>query len=192
MTAPHKYNPTAFDNVWRHAKPFGQVTLGSLFHLAKQNSANNTSVPPSGVLSTVTPSSIVSHSVINLASGRMSLRSTPPPKRNYVFANVVVPASVAVMAGVGGTAKTTLAIQVSIHGALGLKLGTIQVGKFSSLMFLGEETADERDRRFGALSVGLNAFDRALIEKNVYCHGAAGDDLRLTFMMDGNVITDCP
>jgi hypothetical protein len=187
MTALHRYNATVFDNVWQHAKPFGQVTLGTLFHLAKQNSANNTSVPSSGVLSPVTPSSIVSHSVISLASGRMTLRSTTPPPRNYVLGNVVVPASVAVMAGVGGTAKTTLAIQASIHGALGQKLGTIQVGKFSSLLFLGEETTDERDRRFGALSVGLNPFDRALIEKNVYCHGAAGDDLRLTYMMDGNV-----
>ena len=187
MTAPHRYNATAFDNVWRHAKPFGQVTLGTLFHLAKQNSSTNTSSPPLGVLSQVTRSSIVPHSIMSLASGRMTLRSTPPPPRNYVFGNVVVPASVAVMAGVGGTAKTTLAIQVAIHGALGQKLGTIQVGKFFSLLFLGEETADERDRRFGALSVGLNATERALIEKNVYCHGAAGDDLRLTFMMDGNV-----
>lgn len=187
MTAPHRYNATAFDNVWNHAKPFGQVTLGTLFHLAKQNSSTNAGSAPLGVLKPITPSSVAPHSIISLASGRMTLRSTPPPPRNYVFGNVVVPASVAVMAGVGGTAKTTLAIQVSIHGALGLKLGTIQVGKFSSLMFLGEETADERDRRFGALSVGLNTFERALIEKNVYCHGAAGDDLRLTFMMDGNV-----
>ena len=187
MTAPHRYNSTAFDNVWQHAKPFGQVTLGTLFHLAKQNSSTKTSSPPLGVLSQVTSSAIVSHAIISLASGRMTLRSTPPPPRNYVFGNVVTPASVAVMAGVGGTAKTTLAIQASIHGTLGLKLGTIQVGKFSSLMFLGEETADERDRRFGALSVGLSAADRAAIEKNVYCHGAAGDDLRLTFMCDGNV-----
>lgn len=187
MTAPHRYDATAFDNVWQHAKPFGQVTLGTLFHLAKLRSANNTSSPPSGVFNQANPSAIVAHSIISLASGRMTLRLNPPPPRNYILGNVVVPASVAVMAGVGGTAKTTLAIQVSIHGALGLKLGTIQVGKFSSLLFLGEETADERDRRFGALSVGLNVFDRALIEKNVYCHGAAGDDLRLTFMMDGNV-----
>lgn len=187
MTAPHRYDATAFDNVWQHAKPFGQVTLGTLFHLAKLRSANNTSSPPSGVFTKANLSAIVPHSIISLASGRMTLRSTPPPPRNYILGNVVVPASVAVMAGVGGTAKTTLAIQVSIHGALGQKLGTVQVGKFSSLLFLGEETADERDRRFGALSVGLNAFDRALIEKNIYCHGAAGDDLRLTFMMDGNV-----
>lgn len=187
MTAPHKYNATAFDNVWKHAKPFGQVTLGTLFHLAKQNSQINTSSIPQGVISPFTPSLVVPHSIINLASGRMTLRSTPPPSRNYVLANVVVPASVAVMAGVGGTAKTTLAIQFAIHGALGQKLGAIQVGKFSSLLFLGEETADERDRRFGALSVGLTPNDRGTIEKNVYCHGAAGDDLRLTFMADGNV-----
>jgi len=188
MTAPHRYNSIAFDNVWQHAKPFGQVTLGTLFHLAKLNSANHTtSSPPPGVLSQANPSAIFSHSVISLASGLITLQSAPPPPRNYIFGNVVIPASVAVMAGVGGTAKTTLAIQVSIHGALGLKLGTIQVGKFSSLLFLGEETADERDRRFGALSVGLSAAERATIEKNVYCHGAAGDDLRLTFMCDGNV-----
>jgi hypothetical protein len=126
-------------------------------------------------------------SIINLASGRMTLKSTPPPPRNYVLGNVVIPKSVAVMAGVGGTAKTTLAIQLSIHGALGQKLGAIQVSKFSSMLFLGEETADERDRRFGALSLGLPVNDRLTIEKNVYCHGAAGDDLRLTFMHDGNV-----
>jgi hypothetical protein len=35
MTAPHRYDATAFDNVWKHAKPFGQVTLGTLFHSAK-------------------------------------------------------------------------------------------------------------------------------------------------------------
>ncbi len=173
--------------MWKHAKPFGQVTLGTLFHLAKQNSSTNTSAPPLGVLSQVTSSAIVPQTIISLASGRMTLPSTPPPPRNYVFGNVVVPASVSVLAGVGGTAKTTFAIQVSMHGALGLKIGTIQTGKFSSLMFLGEETADERDRRFGALSVGLSAVDRASIEKNVYCLGAAGVDLRLTFMIDGNV-----
>lgn len=187
MTAPHRYNATTFDNVWQHAKPFGQVTLGTLFHLAKKNSSSNTSAPPLGVLSKVTPNAIVSQAVISLASGRMTLRSTPPPPRNYVFGNVVVPASVSVLAGVGGTAKTSLAIQLSIHGALGLKLGTIQIGKFSSMMFLGEETADERDRRFGALSVGLSTADRTSIEKNVCCQGAAGVDLRLTFMIDGNV-----
>ncbi len=187
MTAPNRYDANAFDNVWQHAKPFGQVTLGSLFHLAKQNVVPNTIPQQTGSLSQATTSLIGSHSIISLASGQMTLRSTPPPPRNYVLGNVVIPKSVAVMAGVGGTAKTTLAIQLSIHGALGQKLGTIQVSKFASLLFLGEETADERDRRFGALSAGLSAFDRAAIEKNVYCHGAAGDDLRLTFMMDGNV-----
>jgi hypothetical protein len=187
MTAPHRYDPTAFDNVWQHAKPLGQVTLGTLFHLAKLNGAANIASPHSAIQGHVTKSAIASHSIVGLASGRMTLRSTPPPPRNYVLGNVVVPASVAVMAGVGGTAKTTLAIQFSIHGALGKKLGTIQVGKFSSMLFLGEETDDERDRRFGALSVGLSVVDRTTIEKNVYCHGAAGDDLRLTFMMDGNV-----
>jgi hypothetical protein len=75
MTAPHRYKPTAFDNVWRHAKPFGQVTLGSLFHLAKQNSSTNVGSPPSGVFSPVTPSAIGSQAIISLASGRMTLRS---------------------------------------------------------------------------------------------------------------------
>jgi hypothetical protein len=187
MTVPHRYNATAFDNVWKHAKPFGQVTLGTLFHMAKVNSPVNASSTQTTIQSPLIASTIASHSIINLSSGRMSLKSTPPPPRNYVLGNVVIPKSVAVMAGVGGTAKTTLAIQLSIHGALGQKLGAIQVGNFSSMLFLGEETADERDRRFGALSVGLPVNDRSTIEKNVYCHGAAGDDLRLTFMSDGNV-----
>lgn len=187
MTAPHRYNASAFNNVWNHAKPFGQVTLGTLFHAAKLSSNTNTNTTIGTVQPAATAKAITSNSINSLASGRMTLRSTPPPPRNYVLGNVVVPASVAVMAGVGGTAKTTLAIQLSMHGALGQKLGAVQVGKFSSMLFLGEETGDERDRRFGALSVGLSAVDRSTIEKNVYCHGAAGEDLRLTFMHDGNV-----
>ena len=111
MSAPHRYDAASFDNVWQHAKPFGQVTLGTLFHSAKLNGAPNTSIPSTSVFGQVSPRAIASQSVISLASGRMTLQSTPPPPRNYVLANVVVPSSVAVMAGVGGTAKTTLAMK---------------------------------------------------------------------------------
>ncbi len=187
MTAPFSYDPVAFDNVWKHANPLGQVTLGTLFHKAKSNGLANTSSPASVMQGSENTGTLTSSSNINMASGRLNISTSPPPARIYVLGNVVVPGSVAVMAGVGGTAKTTLAIQCAVHGVLAQKLGTIQVGKFASMLFLGEETKDERDRRFGAVCASLSSSDRTVVKKNVYCHAAAGDDLRLTFMADGNV-----
>jgi RecA-family ATPase len=105
-----------------------------------------------------------------------------------VFAEVIVPGTVAFMAGVGGTAKTGLAIQMCIQGALGQNLGPIQVGSFASMMFLAEETTAERDRRIGALCSRLSTQDRGRVEQMVQCYAEAGNDLRLTALADGNVI----
>jgi hypothetical protein len=71
---------------------------------------------------------------------------------------------------------------------LGRDLGPIQTGSFASLMFLAEETAAERDRRFGALCSSLSSQDRGRVEQMVQCYAEAGNDLRLTALADGNVI----
>ena len=184
MSAPHRYDAVVFDSVWQNAKPIGGITVATLYFRAKKTSAIGTA----GVTGTNSPTGVSGPLVPTLSQGVMNIPTAPPPPRTYVFGDVVVPGTVAVMAGVGGTAKTGLAIQVCIHGALGSNLGPIQVGAFASMMFLAEETGAERDRRFGALCSGLTSQERGQVERLVRCYAEAGNDLRLTALADGNVI----
>jgi RecA-family ATPase len=184
MSAPHRYDAAVFDSVWQHAKPLGGISIATLYHRAKQEhltvaqASSISSVQQNGGLA-IQP---------NLAAGWLNIPTAPPPPRVYLFGNVVVPGTVAVLAGAGGTAKTGLAMQICIHGALGRNLGPIQAGSFASLMILAEETPGERDRRFGALCSRMSAQDRTRVEQMIHCRAEAGNDLRLTALADGNVI----
>jgi hypothetical protein len=179
MSALHRYNQAAFDKVWQRAKPTGGISIGTLYYHAKQQSAN-----PAGptVCSTQPPAPAV-----NTSLGKMCIPTVPPPPRDYVIGKVLVAGTVGVMAGVGASAKTTAAIQFSINGALHKNLGTCEMGHFASALFLAEESPAERDRRFGALCAQLSVNERATVERLVYCEAAAGQDLRLTMLNDGNV-----
>lgn len=184
MSAPHRYSATAFDSVWQNANPQGGITVATLYHRAKQVSLAGSNATAGPTLPSVTTAMIVP----TVSQGQMNIPTVPPPPRTYVFGDVLVPGTVAVMAGVGGTAKTGLAIQMCIQGALARNFGPIQVGSFASMMFLAEETTAERDRRFGALCSRLTAQERAIVEQMVHCYAEAGNDMRLTALADGNVI----
>lgn len=186
MTAPRRYDAAVFDSVWQHAKPFGGISIGTLYHRARQAGAGST-VLSAGLSSNQPSVAPAARGANDYALGSLSIPTQPPPNRTYLFADVVVPGTVAVLAGAGGTAKTGLAIQLCIQGALGQRLGPIQVGSFASLMILAEETTAERDRRFGALCTGLGDADRAKVERLVHCRAEAGNDVRLTALLDGNV-----
>jgi len=179
MTAHLRYDPAAFDKVWQRAKPIGGISIGTLYYYAKQQGVNQT-------LPTLPTTSLSVPAVLSSA-GKMSIPTLPPPPRNYILGNVLVAGTVGVMAGVGASAKTTAAIQFSIHGALHKNLGTCKIEHFASALFLAEESGDERDRRFGALCSRLTTGERATVEQLVYCEAAAGQDLRLTMLQDGNV-----
>jgi len=111
----------------------------------------------------------------------------PPPPRSYIFADTVVPGTLCVLAGLGGTAKTTLIMQIAIHGAIGSSIADLQVASFASILFLGEETTEERDRRLGGLSSKLTDAQRADVEKHILCYPAAGKDIRLTQIVQNNL-----
>lgn len=177
MTAPHRYSQTAFDKVWQHAKPFGGISIGTLYHYAKQATRAGTHA--------VSTSSTASAIAIT-SSGKLCLPTVPPPPRDYILGKVLVAGTVGVMASVGGGAKTTAVIQFAINGGLGKNLGSLEIGHFATALFLAEESIDERDRRFGALCSQLSAGERAEVEKLVYCEAAAGQDLRLTVLDNGN------
>ncbi len=181
QSAPDRYDPVTFDKVWSRAKIYGGIGLGTLFFKAKSVQAN--AAPHKPLSPTANPMSVG----FDLSLGKMFIPTAPPPPRDYLFAEVVVPGTVNVMAGAGGSAKTTEAIQLAIHGALGHNQGGVQIGHFASVLFLSEETIEERDRRFGALCSKLTDPERIMAEQLIYCEAAAGRDLRLTFLHDGNV-----
>lgn len=179
MTAPHRYDHATFAKVWQRAQPAGGISIGTLYYHAKQQNANP--VGPT-VLTTQLPVPAVNDSL-----GKMCIPTVPPPPRDYVLGKVLVAGTVGVMAGVGASAKTTAAIQFSINGALHKNLGACEIGHFASALFLAEESPAERDRRFGALCAQLSDSERSTVERLVYCEAAAGQDLRLTMLNDGNV-----
>jgi AAA domain/Primase C terminal 2 (PriCT-2) len=178
MTAPHRYNQSVFDKVWKHAKPIGGISIGTLYHHANQSSASS--------LSAGSRSALTASPATTAFSGKLCIPSVPPPPRDYVLGKVLVAGTVGVMAGVGAAAKTTAAIQFAINGALGKDLGPFAIGDFASALFLAEESTAERDRRFGALCSKLTSNERTQVEKLVYCEAAAGHDLRLTMLDNGN------
>jgi len=75
---------------------------------------------------------------------------------------------------------------MAIHSALGKDWGSLQIREGSSLLFLGEESADEKARRFGGLCVGLNQVDREKVMQRVRALSAIGKDLRVTQTLAGD------
>lgn len=124
--------------------------------------------------------------VFALEDGEILLASKPPPPRDYVFASTVIKGSAIMLGGLGGTAKTMLAMQICVAAALGQQLGALQVREGCSVLFLGEESADERNRRFGGLSADLRQDDRDTIAQRIRAFPAIGKDLRLTLECQGN------
>ena len=126
-----------------------------------------------------------SNDYFDVQKGELTIPTTLPPKRTYVFSNQVTPGTMCVLGGSGGASKTMLTMQMAIASACGKDLGHIQVDEGSSLLFLGEEDEAERDRRIGAICTHMAA-NHQLVEKRVKCFGAAGIDIRLTKKIDAN------
>ncbi len=118
-------------------------------------------------------------------SGSFEVPTTPPPKRDYVFAGQITAGTLAVIGGQGGVSKTMLLMQACVAAAVGSSLGNLNISPGASLLFLGEEDEAERDRRMGAICQYFNA-DRKLVQQRVKCFGAAGIDIRLTQKINSN------
>lgn len=118
--------------------------------------------------------------VFTLDDGDLLLPAKAPPPRDYVFANSVTRGTTIMVGGLGGTSKTTLVMLMSIHSALGKNWGSLQIREGSSLLFLGEESADEKARRFGGLCTDLTPAERLKVTQRVRAFPAIGKDLRVT------------
>jgi|GEM_PF-1770296 len=121
----------------------------------------------------------------NSQDGVILVPTVPPPKREYTMSDQVTAGTLFTLGGSGGTSKTMLMLQVVVAAAAGMKLGSMQVAEGSSMLFLGEEDQAERDRRIGAICDHMKV-DRKQVAKRVKCFPAAGKDIRLTLISNGN------
>ncbi|WP_396189461.1 AAA family ATPase [Flavobacterium sp.] len=186
MTAPHRWNEGYFNSLWSHAKAIGGIGVGTLFHKAMVfNASASLSLNHQPVHQFDDGNTASSH--FELGDGRMCIPTLPPSPRDYAYGDTVPFGTTAILAGVGGTAKTTFVMQLAAQGALGKPIGNFPVNSFASMLFLGEENQEERDRRFGAVCVGMPAADLALVQQRVMCFPAAGKDIRLNFLVDNNL-----
>ena len=171
-----RFNPDEFDSDWKSYNPAKSKTIGigSLFRLAKtfeikswgplvfeadriaaaQQSANDDEVSEGQFDEASTKG------VFTLEDGDLLLPAKAPPPRDYVFAKSVTRGTAIMVGGLGGTSKTTLVMLMAINSALGKDWGSLQIREGSSLLFLGEESADEKARRFGGLCADLTPADR--------------------------------
>ncbi|MDA9185613.1 helicase RepA family protein, partial [Gammaproteobacteria bacterium] len=63
---------------------------------------------------------------------------------------------------------------------------SLQIREGSSLLFLGEESADEKARRFGGLCADLKPAERLKVTQRVRAFPAIGKDLRVTQTLAGD------
>lgn len=127
----------------------------------------------------------------NLRDGDVTVPEQPPPPRDYVLGKQVTSGTVCTLGGTGGVSKTMLLMQVAVAAATGRPvLGDLRVAEGASLLFLGEEDAAERDRRFGAICAHFQA-DLTLVAHRVKCFPAAGMDIRLTHLVENNPEETC-
>ena len=191
-----RYNPDEFESDWNSYNPAkeNRIGIGSLFRLAKtfevkswgplvfevdrvaseKKSANDHGVTGDQF------GDAPFRDVFTLADGDLLLPAKAPPPRDYIFANSVTRGTAIMIGGLGGTSKTTLVMLMAIHSALGKDWGSLQIREGSSLLFLGEESADEKARRFGGLCADLKPAERQRVTERVRAFPAIGEDLRVT------------
>lgn len=181
MTARERWDEDEFERLWTSAKPFGGITIRTLLAKARQVASHPSTVSP------ILPSG-VDTTMFTMEDGQLCIPTKSPGPREYLFGSAVIRGTLTVVAGLGGTAKTIFALELATRAALGRELGEFQIAEFSSMIFLGEETRTERDRRIGAICAHLSETERLQVERRVAVFPAAGIDLRLTWLYDGNPV----
>lgn len=104
-----------------------------------------------------------------------------PPARDWVIDKVLLAGKTALLAGFGGVAKTALSIRWGVHVALGREFDGHKVPEGIAILVLGEEDADERNRRVGAVisDMGLSPEDVRKVRDRLLIYPAQGMDVRL-------------
>lgn len=125
--------------------------------------------------------------ILSLEQGRISIPTTPPPPRNYVWQGRMVAGHAYALGGFGGVSKSQAALQFAASIALGEKFSDIITKKGSALLIFGEDDVGEITRRIGAYAAHekLSSIQRCELEKNIRTFGLVGEDTRLTATRSG-------
>ncbi len=127
------------------------------------------------------------HPILFLDLGRISIPTTPPPPRDYVWQGRMVAGHAYALGGFGGVSKSQAALQLAASIAMGGKFGNTTTKKGSALLIFGEDDHNEITRRLGAYAAHekLTSGQRNEIEKNIRALGLVGEETRLTAFING-------
>ncbi len=127
--------------------------------------------------------------VLSLDRGRVSIPTTPPPSRDYVWQGRMVAGHAYALGGFGGVSKSQAALQLAASIGMGTPFGNAATKKGSALLIFGEDDLGEISRRLGAYAAHekLSATQRNELEKNIRTFGLVGEDTRLTAARHGGL-----
>jgi hypothetical protein len=126
-------------------------------------------------------------SLLALDRGRITIPTTPPPPRDYVWHGRIVAGHAYVLGGFGGVSKSQAALQLAASVGIGLPFAKIALKRGCALLVFGEDGLPEINRRIGAYASReqLSPIQRGELEKNLRTFGLVGEDTRLTAAVSG-------
>ena len=124
--------------------------------------------------------------ILSLEQGRISIPTTPPAPRDYVWEKRMVAGHAYALGGFGGVSKSQAALQFAASIAMGIPFGNISTKKGSALLIFGEDDLSEINRRIGAYAAlgVISPTKRRELEKNIRTFGLVGVDARLTVTIE--------
>lgn len=134
--------------------------------------------------------SMVAASVKNfsLNDGLIQIANSPKTPRPTLWGDMLFPGKYSVLAGPGGTSKTMLAIGLGVHVCLGQPWAELSTTRGSTLLFLGEEDADEVHRRVNAVLAPFSTNEQIQVQRLMRIIPAAGYDIRLVRLEQNNPV----
>jgi RecA-family ATPase len=127
-------------------------------------------------------------STISLDDGLIQLSSAPKSSRATLWGDMVFPGKYSILAGPGGTSKTMLAIGLGVQVCLGQPWCDEPVTRGAALLVLGEEDADEVNRRVNAVLAPFHANEQNEVRRLIRVLPAAGKDIRLVHLVQNNPV----
>lgn len=198
-----KYDEDDADITWDSFTPRteGGVTLGTIFHLAKQAGyANQLTLPSPSSPSTpaATPSSAVLVPLFDLQDAKVDrFVRNPAPKRRWLLHNTLPLGKVGMLVAPGGTGKSFLMIQLAVAVATHTLLADHwQVDSpGASLILCAEEDDEDLHHRLQdvlASTIAHTPASQQLIEQRVFIKSMLTEDNLMTHANDHGemVLTD--
>lgn len=195
-----KYDDDDADITWDSFTPRteGGVTLGTIFHLAKQGGyANQLTLPsPSSTAPGTSPTALLPLFNIQDAKVDRFVRS-PAPKRRWLLHNTLPLGKVGMLVAPGGTGKSFLMIQLAVAVATHTRLADHwQVDSpGASLILCAEEDDEDLHHRLQdvlASTIAHTPASQQLIEQRVFIKSMLTEDNLMTHANDHGemVLTD--